>query len=224
MKVLIIGNSFIGAMKAAIGNENLTDEFSFIGKGGNGFGLIDCNKSGVLKNYKFSDGGIKKLKHYDFIFIYADMLSPTIIDYNLSQGKFSQSVVEQTVKDSIKDSDTYKLANRIFLKTGIKSILIPSNYECIWQGKVKSTIDAFDKVNKYSDFTVLSACDGIYDINGKPDINYFKDSAYINGSISAKESHPEHDVYHMNKKAGAVILKNISHYVSHFAADQTPSI
>lgn len=220
MRVLVIGNSFMGALKCAVDSSPYKEMFHFIGNPGKDFRNIRVKEDGCFNEVFFSSDDNINVKNYDSIFIFGDLTSPIILEYRLSKANFSSSFSNDYWSESIKASHSYDLANMLNEICNAGIYLIPGNYVYDWKGYVDNTNDCFLLANSFSEYYILSAAEGIYGLDGRiEDQRFYSGSVLIHGKKPGLIADANHDKGHLNPEGGAVILGNIVKFLDIWALE-----
>ena len=225
MKICIIGNSHVGALKRAWDAESYPSiEIVFFAARGARLRdltvkrkvLVPATRS--LKNaLKFTSGGISRIdpKQYDYFLIYGAQAVHLLL---CKDSSYSQAVLRDTAKDHVQNTVSFELIKKL-RKITDKKIFIGHHplyaAESLQHRDISAEyLDGIDQLNRVA-YSELN-CEMIAQppetiVNG-----YFTDPIYTKGSKRltvnpAREGklHPENDKTHMNEKFGKMWLESL---------------
>jgi len=215
-KILIIGNSFIGAvMKAyelspAIARGATID---FAGAGGINYQHIRV-VNGQIENARTTlNSGAASIREYDTIFVYGGIPNPheiAALKTSLESSGFSSQVVQAALRDYIETSVGVGLYREI--KAAVASSVFAIS------GNVASNSPALTGEDYQSGIELLRSFLGdsyhpfpqnIFSRDLVPKPELYRGSVRINGSKYEGDKPLKHDVNHMNEEGGAIVLRSI---------------
>jgi hypothetical protein len=214
-KLLIIGNSFIGALVAAFHKQKTIYEIDFLGSGGINFDLIDLDGDNIVGGDYSTVSTDLNLRKYDAVLIYGDLPSTQNL-YNLSRELicFSSMVIHDTLNDYILSSHSCYLYNKIVARIGADRVFITSH-------NIKSgsnlSLQKFDSFVKF--FIDLFASSYIklpaqLVIDGVVSHHFYNNSLLLDGKLAklSTDVSPDllvkHDDYHLNAEGGILYLNS----------------
>ncbi len=163
---------------------------------------------------RFASPGASDVMKYDGFVIYADLPSPHDV---LSQRKrltkdgYSSSVINATIRDTIRSKHSYWLANKLKNMTGKPIFILSCNVVSITP--VRMNADTYMKnvsliSQAVGDFSYIPFPLDLFDGVFLPRGEYYKHSVKLTGE-KAEEEDSGHDYHHMNENGGALVLDAI---------------
>ena len=214
-RVCVIGNSFVGALRRAYADRQLTEgfEFSFFANGGDSFRRLTFEGPRLTGYFKHF-GASPDMRDYDYFLVYADAPMPMDrldVERGLSTGRFSAQVRAAALRGWRDQFHSFAIVSSLHAISD-KPILLHSGNVHIDEN-VGSLADnqaaaAFMEA-MIAPAIYVSFPSEIFLPDGSPDLKFYTGSLDILGQEPDREKLPAHHTVHLNLAGGTLVLKNI---------------
>lgn len=215
-KILVVGNSFIGAvMKAYDLRPPIADGASmdFAGAGGVNYQLIRVTDGRIHNARTIKNSDASSLDDYDAIFIYGGIPNPhQIADLKarLKKSRFSSQVVNAALSDHIGGSTGLSLYRQIKAAVSVPVFAISENVASNSLPLTQADYQAgVELLRTFLNDSYRPFPSDIFSEELVPKLELYRGSIRINGNKYEGDDPLKHDIYHMNEEGGAIMLRSI---------------